>query len=315
MRTLAITLLALSLIKLGASAQPTNSASALKFKWPVEKSFQVDATIEKKGNRVRARFTVLLSRTNQDFILRWLDARVQEVNGQKFGAAERSRPEMAQIESMLRYAPLHISADGEFLEAIDITKTMKELNKTLNGIDPQRPQEVSSSFERFSESESGRKIINRAYAEIWMAWVEQWIDLELLPGQKSTHEAMVPFEGAVIPAQATFSNLGSLKENPNLLHVKYEEIYKMSNASGALNQMIDRLAGEMQTKKSAEPLPEKISFERTTVVEAHTDRITLQPAWVKRSVVLTMTAPGINVPPRVESQEYRFYWKGDAPSK
>jgi len=287
------------------------TAPALQFSWQRTGLFEVEESIQKKGNRMQIIFKCQLSKTNDQFILRWLDAQIVSVNGQRINESDDLKRELAPVQAMFRHPPFSISLDGQFLETIDADEAMKKTNQALDEVAPRRSEESREFFDRFAQSKTGKQMIDHVYGQIWGTWIGMWVGLNVPDGQTVSEDVKVPFgDGDRVPARIKRSNLGPLKSNTNLLSLRFEERLTAKNIGAAINKLSKKVAKETEVK-SAEPLPKKVSFERATIVEVHTDRRSLNPHWAKRSVVTTASVPGEGKQSELEVHEYQFRWDVD----
>jgi hypothetical protein len=313
MKTTGTVLGTLLLFLNSALGKEATNAPALQFDWPRSERFQVEELIEKKGNRVQIVFKCQLSETNQEFILRWLDAEILSFNGKKVSESEDLKRELEPVQAMFRYPPFRISREGHFVETLDVEEAMKETNRLLDKVAPDRPKDSRKFFDKLARSKTGKRMVDRVYGQIWETWVEMWADVNLPAGQTASKQGKVPFgESDEFPAKMKLSNLGPLNSDTNLLSLKYEERVTGKNFGATLNKFAEKVAKETDVKK-ADPLPKKVTFERATIVEVHTDPKTLRPDWAKRSVMTSASAPGEDKETSLEVNEYRFRWDiGDA---
>ncbi|HMP84292.1 MAG TPA: hypothetical protein PKA41_16460 [Verrucomicrobiota bacterium] len=284
-------------------------SSPLRFEWPSNDSFEVTEIILKQGNQMEIHFKCQIVETNQEFILRWLDAEILSFNGEKVSESLALQHELAPVQPLFKFPPFRISATGEFLEVIGLQTAMEESNQQLDKIAPERPKESREFFQNFGETDAGKALLNKTYGKIWETWVGLWTDLNIAEGETISDEVMMPFGYEDhIPAKVAFRNLGAVKTNRNLLKLEYKEQLTANNVGSAINRFTDRLAQETEMR-TAEPLAEDGSFERLTTIDVHTDHRTLKPHWARRLVVTTVSVPGEENLTETESHEYRFHWR------
>lgn len=307
---------ALFLLFLGCSSdKKVTTASPLQFNWPLPQSFQVEELIGKKGARLQILFTCELIETNQELILRWLDTQFLSFNGEKVSESEALKKELAPVEAMFRYPPFRITSQGEFLETLNAEESTKEVNRLLDKVAPERPEDARKFYDKLAESQTGKQMIDRIYGQIWGTWVQMWVDVNLADGQTVSEDGNIPFgEGHNLPAKMTLSNLGPVASDTNLLSLKYEEKITANDLGGTMEDFLGKLAKETELKE-AEPLPSNVSFERATIMEVYTERKTLKPHWAKRTMVTTTSAPGEKKEIALEVHEYLFHWSDERASK
>lgn len=254
-----------------------------------------------------------ISATNNAFVLTWLGAKVLEINGQTVGGSEKWQKELASLEAMFQYAPFLISKSGEFVEALNVEESIKRLNELLDKADPDRPQEMRDYYTKLATSESGKLMTDRVLGQIWETWVEAWIAMNVVSGEQVSREAVVSFNNRVFPATEIISCLGVINADKGLLSLKYEQKIASTNLSEVLEGTLGKLANETELQQ-ADPLPKDIQWERTAILEVHTERKSLKPHWAKRTVAMTTSGSGESKERSVEVHEYRFFWDGRSAS-
>jgi hypothetical protein len=148
------------------------SVSALHFNWKAPQRFQVVELAEKKENKFRILYKCELVRTNEGFVLQWLDAKITEVNGEKVSDSEDLKRAVEPIEDSFRYPPFLIDQNGQFETVINVEESVKRADQMLDKIAPERSDDTRKFYAKFGETETGRKVLNQAFGLIWQTWVE-----------------------------------------------------------------------------------------------------------------------------------------------
>jgi hypothetical protein len=288
------------------------SVSALHFNWKAPQSFQVEELAEKKENKFRILYKCELVRTNEGFVLQWLDAKITEFNGEKVSDSEDLRRAVEPIEDSFRYPPFLIDQNGQFEKVINVEESVKRADQMLDKVTPGRSDDNRKFFAKFGETETGRQVLNQAFGLIWQTWVEVWVDVELAEGQTSSNEGMTMLsEGVEMPAKVKLTNLGTMKSDTNLLSLKYEYELTGTNFTAALNDFIEKTTKETGIK-GAGPITNECTIKRSTILEVQTERKTLKPHWAKRTLTTTVSAPGEDTDTTLEVHEYNFFWDSKA---
>jgi hypothetical protein len=288
------------------------SAPALQFNWKTPVRFQVVEKINKKDNKknisMRIRFTCELVKTNQDYFLNWLDAKIIAVNDIKVSESEELKQAMEQLEPSFHYPTFHIDSDGQFLETVNMEDYLKRTDKMIDTVVPTRSEENRRFFSKFSKSETGKTMIDQIYGQIWQTWVETWAGLQLAEGQsKSISGTNMLMGGTALPATATFTNYGRAEFNTNLQCFGYYEYLDAANFDAALNKFI-KTAEQETGEKSAGPLTNRCTAQRFFSLSVQTDQQTLMPHWASRSVEMWVHTPGEPTAHSLEEHEYFFKW-------
>ena len=297
----------------GCSFQSESArVSTLHFNWKAPESFRVEELAEKNGTKFRILYQCEFVRSNAGFVLRWLDAKITEVNGEKVNDSKDLRQTVESMEDSFRYPPFLIDQNGQFIKVINVEDSVKRASEMLDKIAPDKSGDRSKFYAKFGETETGRRVLNQAFGLIWQNWVEVWVDVGLAEGQTSSDEGTTMiFDGIEIPAKVKLTNLGVMKSDTNLLSLKYECELAATNFTAALNDFIEKTTKETGLK-SAGPITNAVSFKRSTILEVQTERKTLKPHWAKRILTTTVSAPGEAPETASEVHEYKFLWDGKA---
>ena len=302
----------LLLFAIGCSFQRKSaSISALHFNWKAPQSFQVEELAEKGETKFRIVYKCGLVRTNEGFILQWLDAKITEVNGEKVSDSEDLRRAVEPVEDSFRYPPFLIAQNGRFVKIINVEESVKRADKMLDKVAPGRSDDSREFFAKFGKTKTGRQVLNQAFGLIWQTWVEVWVDEGLAEGQTSSDEGMTMLsEGVEMPAKVKLTNQGTIKSDTNLLSLKYECELAGTNFTTALNDFIEKTAKETCIK-GAGPITNECTIKRSTILEVQTERKTLRPHWAKRTLTTTVSVPGEDTDTTLEVHEYIFFWNSN----
>jgi hypothetical protein len=281
--------------------QPTKDAAfdkPARFVFPASEKFQVHLLREKRGKHVEVMYDCRLAKTNGEFLLEWVDAKVISFDNKVISKAARSK--LASVEAMFRLPTFRISADGRFLEAINAEEAINRASQLLPNQSEGRPSLV--------DSEAGVKILKSVYAQIWKTWVEAWIGLEV-----ASNETLV-INDDKSSNESKLTNLGPVSTNRQLAHLKYEEYVTKQDFGADIDRLTESLTQGTGAKKPA-PMPSNVRMNKSTIIEVHTDPETLRPYWVKQTMTATVNAPGEGEHSRTEVDEYRFLWPQATRSK
>jgi len=249
-----------------------------------------------------------LDQTNNEFALRWLGAKIVEVNGAKVGDSEEWKQAIKLIAESFSYPTFRIKSNGEFIETISPEESVKKVDQMLDMIVTNRAADNRKFFAKFGETDAGRRMLNQAFGQIWQTWVETWVGVDLAAGETESYTGKVPLaQAGELPVTEKITNLGIMKPDKNLLNLKCEQELSATNFLGAMNSLNEE-TGKETGIKGAGPLTNECSIHRLTTLEVHTERQTLRPHWAKQTIQTAITASGEQIGTELEVHEYNFQW-------
>ena len=283
-------------------------ADALHFNWTAPQRFLVTETIQKKQTEMQVVHECELQRTNDGYVLQWLDAKIIEFNGASVSSSEDLKHAVEPAQESFIYPAFRIGSNGEFVEAMDLEGAVKKVNQMLDTVVTNRDEDNRKFFSKYVETEAGKQVLNVLYGQIWRTWVEAWTDVALSEGQSVSATGTVTiFQDHEVPAVEKLTNLGPVKSNTNLLSLKFEQRLSVTNFSAAINGFIENAAQETGLK-GAGPLTNECTMVRLTSLETQTERQTLRPYWAKSTATTTISSPGETNETESEIHEYKFNW-------
>jgi hypothetical protein len=288
------------------SSSSFSLASEFTFNWPAPSHFTVKEILNAKGNTLEYLYDFDFIKTNDEFILQCNNARIIAYNGQKLTSQELEV--LGPVVNMNQYPPLRINSDGIFIETLQAADAVARAQKGLDKAFPNRPQDTKVGLPKFYESQAGKKMLNQIYGNIWTVWVEAWINLNLKEGESvSTNEDLATGEDVSLPAKEVWTNTGFVKGETNLVCLKFRETARSKDLAAMLKPYTDVIATNSNSKP-ADPLPSGISFERSIIMEVHTDPNTLQPIYAREAITSDSKPPGEDEIIDTQTHVYTFNW-------
>ena len=281
-------------------------ASKFTFNWPVPSHFTVEEVVSAKGNTVEYSYDFELNKTNDGFVLECNKVQLTSYNGQKL--SEKNQTDLEPIARMSQYPPLQIDSDGSFIEVLQGEAAVERAQQGLEKTFPNLPNQTKVGLKAFYQNEAGKKALNQIYGNIWALWVEAWTDLDLKEGESmSTNLDLSTGEGEPLPTKETWTDAGWVKGKTNLVCLKFKSITHGKDLVATIKPYTDAIATNASFKP-ADPLPSGISFERSVIMEIHTDPNTLQPQYAREAMTIRTKPPGEDEIIDTQTHIYTFTW-------
>jgi hypothetical protein len=307
--------LALCLINIGCKpaadqSASNNAAENFAFHWNSPQVFQVEETAQRQGNTVKARYTLSLTNSNDELVLRWVDAEFLSLNGTALTVADRKAlaPQRAMV---LANPPMRIGRDGSFLGALHTKESVEEVSRLLDKAFPDRPAEVREFYSKMAASPEGQALAESALSQrYWNTWVGTWADFDLKPGETKTNRAVSSPGGVELNCQVLLKHKGY--EKNGYAHLQYEETARGPEVGQAILKLIGDIAHAASTNVDS-GFPEITNASYRVNLEVVTDSSTLKPSWASRSVEMVLNSPGVKPVEVRESYEFNFLWEKARP--
>lgn len=294
-----------------AKAQDAKPAAAkapvrLRFDWGTRCAVTVTETALKNDHTMRARYRVELSPSTdgRELRVRMADWEFLELDGR-----DLTRPEMrAEMESALAAVGtvpvLRVSHEGDFLGSIGVEEMVDAFLSAMKMRNPAAPvDDVRAKM----LSPTWRRILEARMGDDWNRWVGAWNGLEMAPNTTEDHALEVPVGGHKLAMPLRYLHLGMV---PGAAEGRRIRLRQESSVAGkdlmpVIATMIPDLPAQME--KEDGPL---VGGERTVVLEAETDPVTLRPTRASSDMRIRLVSASGKEHTRRDSKESVFDWVG-----
>ncbi|MGH7150138.1 MAG: hypothetical protein ACREIU_05555, partial [Planctomycetota bacterium] len=212
--------LAFPLPSLLAGDPPTGDG--IRFAWPVPGRATVTEVSEKKGQTVKARYTLVLSAAPEgdDLHLRHEDYDILEFNGRKTTSPE-ARKALGPTLALAGAIPtLVVSKGGEFQDAIGMEEAAERTLayfKATQG--PDADPAMMESLQATLGSPQMIAQLKAKSADAWNVWVGTWVEHPVRPGESTKLTTSLPIpDGSTFDAPMTLHHRGAAPGAPG--HVR-----------------------------------------------------------------------------------------------
>jgi hypothetical protein len=277
----------------------------LKFAWASPSKFEVEETIRKKDGVSKLRHTFSFAQSNNEFVLKWLDAKCLSVNGQPINTPELDKAVLPMRAMFLAMPPMRVSLSGEFLGTVHSEESIEEINMLLDKLFPNRPEDARKYYSKAAQSAQGQAFMDATLANrYWRTWVETWEGIALSPGQTITNRTSIPIGGGAFSASNIIARLPS--QDAGQIHIRFKQMAAGPQVGNALSSFVNSLTN-LTGSTTNEPFPKIESGSIQTILEVETNPKTMQPSWAKRTIKTTIKTSEDLVTSQ-ESYEYFFFW-------
>jgi hypothetical protein len=282
---------------LAASVAP----SPLRFAWPADARATVTERVLKKGRHATMRYSIVTQREGPTTLVYYRDFAFVELEG--FDLADREVREMiAKLERQVAGAipPYRIAADGTWLGC-------GEIGTMLDGLEGILPAADIATFREMMANPSIRAVVDAKLRDVWQAWVEGWLGLELRPGQFREGSSKLEIAGTVVDLPYMIERLPG--DDATI------EVRATSELSGdaaiamvgaLIAEVVETLPGRADMPRTVEEM-RKLTVLRAHLREATIDRATMLPIRAFNRVSI-MVSDGQAVTESIESHEWLFEW-------
>lgn len=278
------------------------------FKWECPGEVIITDEAVKKGKSAKLRYKLRLHRKEGETNLRlsWLDFEILEVEGRPVTPIEKMMLTSMGVGKTM-YSDFIISPEGIFLEVDNIEKTV---DATVNLLQKaSRNPDALKDMEKMKHNEQLKEVMTNATKQLWMAWAEAWIGMDLDKGQ------VVRFEGKEsvlsgmpgIRMRGKIENLGESSEYPGKVHLRITTEPDSKESLRFIAGFVKQFSSKQLSPKEVEQMKDA-ALKCKSVVETIIDPYTLKPSRVFREKDIAVSAPGAGGAKMYESHTYHFEW-------
>jgi len=280
-----------------ATAQPAEIAAPLRFAWPAGIDARVTERVVKKGRHATMRYRIAVEEDDDALLVYYRDFAFAEIEGFDLGDPA-VRAEIRGLEEQLGGAipPYRVAHDGTWIGATGI----ETLGQRFESVFSAKDREMFGSL---LANPKVRALVDAKMREVWQAWAQGWIGLELQPGARYEGTAAVDVAGVRVEQPFVVERLVA----DDGVRLRATQTMAGEQAIAAVGAVIDEfIAARGQATK---PLPlAATDVRRVYVREATLDPKTLLPRRASTHVTIAVTHEG-QTTEQIESHEWVFDWR------
>lgn len=285
-----------------SAASAPRAEEALRFAWPAGATAEVTERILKKGRRSTTHYRIVTERDGDEWLIFYRDFEFREVEG-----VDLQDPRVvAAFEKLATRAvgglpPYRVSSDGRWL-GIDMDAFVALMKDVF-------PEEKAAAFQKVVAVPGMEAMLDEKIGEVWRAWVELWIGVQLEPGESLDAVPEVSVLGRPVSFPVTVEHLGAVDGRVHLRATSALEGPEAAAAVGAmLSQFAESVDGDAPFSASdLNTYVEKMQVRRIWTAEVVTDPITLLPTEAMLELRASVVIDG-EERERVEAHEWTFEW-------
>jgi hypothetical protein len=287
----------------GPFMSPDASTSPIRrtvFNWGAPVQFKLKETICKDNTEATLMHKLRFDQTNNEYRLRWLDARFLDINGRKINTNQPDKS-ISEAEEIWKSLPaLRISSQGRFLGLADPEKAMDDVRIMIEKSRGQTSRESSEALVQFMKQPQSAELLKTVCAAPWARWVENWIDIDLTQTTTVLTNSSIDCFGTAVPARTVIENLGKSRRGETLRHLRIQTMATGPEYRKALTSWME------SGGKKLDDVILDASSEYT--IEIITDPATLRPKEASSLSRVILHTQEKNDTTNSEWHYYQFYW-------
>ena len=287
-------------------APATIAPTPLRFAWPVGARATVTERVLKKGRRATTRYDIVTQREGSTILVYYRDFAFLELEG--FDLDDPTvREQIAALESQVAGAipPYRIAADGTWLGC-------GELDTMLDGLVAVLPAAHVATFREMMANPKIRAVVEAKIRDVWQAWVEGWLGLELAPGERIEGSSAIEIAG--VPALLPYV-IERLPGNAATIELRATSEISGATAQAMVGVLLEEIIAAFPDRLGAKgretaAVAAELAVRRVHLREVTLDRATMLPRRALSRV--TIVVQGEQTVESIESHEWIFAWDGEA---
>lgn len=277
----------------------TDPSAPLRFAWPAGSSAVVTERILKDGKHAVTRYRIV-TEVDGDALLVWYrDFAFVELQGVDLRDPEAAA-KVHEVERQLAGAipPYRVARDGTWLGASDLDGLAEHFAKLLS------PRQVET-LRALLANPKLRAVIDAKLREVWQAWAEGWVGLELAPGERYAGNVAMDVAGTRIEVPFVVERFATTDDDG--IRLRATQTLEGEQAIQAVGGMIEEFVEAMPTKPAKPMSLEGLAVRRVHLREATLDPTTLLPRRAYTRVTIAVTREG-KTTEKIEEHEWTFAW-------
>ena len=270
------------------------------FAWPVPVSVGVEAEVERRDVRSRARYVVdLRAAEDGELALDFRDFEFLSLNGED-ARDPRVAAAIAPLAAVTGALPtMRLSAAGEYLGTRGLNLVVQRIEQLLPAdMDTQQRQQISRGL----RSPQMQSMMAQRSGDTWNTWVGAWNGLDIEPGGTLSAKAPLEVMGRAIEQEVLFEHLGADQTYPGHVRLRMTALIEGPEIIALIGGIAEQFgAGD----DGAGGLRSAMSRTVTEIV-THPHHLRLRYAEISNEVVVRESNGKAHR--RQERKTYRFDW-------
>lgn len=273
------------------------------FAWPERSEALVTERVLKKGRHAVMRYRVVTEPDGDALLVYYRDFVFLEIEGIDLDDPEaRKGVEILQAQVADAIPPYRVARDGKWLGATGLEHFADRLTEIF-------PPDRVATLRTMLANPKVRALVDGKLREVWQAWAEGWLGLELVPGDRYEGTTTIEVEGEHVPLSFLVERFAQAQDDG--IRMRATQRLEGDAAIVVVGAVVSELVESMPNKPDKSLPLDTMEVRRVHLREATLDPKTLLPRRAYTKLTIAVTHEG-KTTERIEEHEWTFTWTAAA---